>query len=168
MTPPVLHTQRLTLRPPVMADFAAYAAFWASDRARHMGGPKDASGAWFWFCHDVAQWALLGHGALMIEHRDSGATVGQVGINAGPAFPETELGWFVYAGHEGQGFATEAAGALRDWAFASLPVESLVSYTDAENAASIRVAQRLGAVLDAKAQRLDLQDLVWRHMRSLA
>ncbi|MFN4155035.1 MAG: GNAT family N-acetyltransferase [Paracoccaceae bacterium] len=165
MTAPVLHTQRLVLRPPVMADFPAYAAFWASERTRYMGGPRDASGAWFWFCHDVAQWALLGHGALMLDHRETGATVGQVGINAGPEFPETELGWFVYAGHEGQGFATEAAGALRDWAFASLPVESLVSYTDADNAASIRVAQRLGAELDAKAPRQDPQDLVWRHVR---
>ncbi|MFN3721469.1 MAG: GNAT family N-acetyltransferase [Paracoccaceae bacterium] len=167
MIPPVLHTQRLTLRAPVMADFPAYAAFWESERTTYMGGPRDAAGAWFWFCHDVAQWALLGHGALMMDHRETGATVGQVGINAGPAFPETELGWFVYAGHEGQGFATESAGALRNWAFATLPLDSLVSYTDAGNAASIRVAQRLGAVLDADAPRPDPEDVVWRHARGM-
>ena len=165
MTPPVLHTQRLTLRAPVMADFPAYAAFWASDRTAYMGGPRDAAGAWFWFCHDVAQWALLGHGALMADLTASGETVGQVGLNGGPKFPETELGWQVYHGHEGQGYATEAAGALRDWAFASLPVPSLVSYIDADNAASIRVAQRLGAALDAAAPRPDPEDLVWRHAR---
>ena len=167
MTPPTLHTQRLTLRAPAMADFPAYAAFWASDRAVHMGGPKDTAGAWFWFCHDVAQWALLGHGGLMVEHTASGQTVGQVGLNGGPKFPEPELGWLVYDGHAGQGYATEAAGALRDWAFASLPVDSLVSYTDADNAASIRVAQRLGAVLDEGAPRPDAQDLVWRHARRM-
>ncbi|MDR7123576.1 GNAT family N-acetyltransferase [Pseudotabrizicola sp. 4114] len=165
MTAPVLHTQRLTLRAPVMADFPAYAAFWASDRVAYMGGPRDAAGAWFWFCHDVAQWALLGHGALMVDHTASGQTVGQVGLNGGPKFPEVELGWLVYQGHAGQGYAAEAAGALRDWAFASLPVPSLVSYIDADNAASIRVAQRLGAVLDTKAPRPDPEDLVWRHAR---
>ncbi|MDO8883203.1 GNAT family N-acetyltransferase, partial [Pseudotabrizicola sp.] len=125
------------------------------------------TGAWFWFCHDVAQWALLGHGALMMDHTASGQTVGQVGINAGPTFPETELGWFVYAGHEAQGYATEGAGALRDWAFASLPVMSLVSYTGSANHASIKVAQRLGATLDANAPRPDPADLVWRHARRI-
>lgn len=165
MTPPVLHTQRLTLRAPVIADFPAYAAFWASDRSAYMGGPKDEAGAWFWFCHDVAQWALLGHGALMVDLTVSGTTVGQVGLNGGPKFPETELGWQVYQGNEGQGYATEAAAALRDWAFASLPVDSLVSYTDPYNAASIRVAKRLGAVPDPEALCQDPDDLVWRHTR---
>ncbi|NEX47682.1 GNAT family N-acetyltransferase [Pseudotabrizicola algicola] len=167
MTPPTLHTQRLTLRAPVMADFPAYAAFWASERAVHMGGPKDVAGAWFWFCHEVAQWPLLGHGSLMVDHTAGGQTVGLVGLNGGPKFPEVELGWLVYEGHAGQGYATEAAGALRDWAFDNLGVESLVSYTDADNTASIRVAQRLGAVLDASAVRSDPQDLVWRHARRM-
>lgn len=47
-----------------------------------MGGPYDRRGAWGLFCHDVAQWALFGHGALMIDLPD-GTCVGQIGINHG-------------------------------------------------------------------------------------
>jgi RimJ/RimL family protein N-acetyltransferase len=159
----LIETARLTLRPPAMADFAAYAAFWASPRSRFMGGPAGERGAWFWFCHDIAAWALFGHGALMMDRRDGGGTVGQVGINAGPLYPETELGWLLYEGAEGQGYAAEGAAALRDWAFAALGLRSLVSYIDAGNAGSVRLAARLGAVPDAAARRQDPGDLVWRH-----
>ncbi len=165
MTPPTLQTRRLTLRAPVMADFPAYETFFASQRSRHMGGPRDTEGAWFWFCHDCAQWALMGHGGLMIDLRDTGDTVGLVGLNAGPLFPETELGWLLYPDHEGHGFATEAASALRTWAFGALTVNSLVSYVDPANTASSAVAARLGAVLDAVAPRRDPEDQVWRHQR---
>jgi RimJ/RimL family protein N-acetyltransferase len=165
MTVPTLLTSRLTLRPMVAGDFPAFFGFWQSDRSVFTGGPLDLRGAWGVFCHDVALWPLYGHGALMIDLRDGGTSVGQVGLNAGPLFPETELGWFLYAGHEGRGYATEAAAALRDWAFAVRGLQTLVSYVDPGNHASSRVAERLGAVLDPDAVRQpgDETDLVWRH-----
>jgi RimJ/RimL family protein N-acetyltransferase len=168
MIAPTLHTARLVLRPMVMGDFGAYAAFLATDRARHMGGPYDLRGAWGMFCHDIALWALAGHGALMID-TEAGETVGQVGVNAGPLFPECELGWLLYAGQEGRGYATEAATALRDWAFAVRGLPTLVSYMDPANLASARVAERLGARLDPDAARQpgDEADLVYRHHRPL-
>jgi RimJ/RimL family protein N-acetyltransferase len=168
MIAPTLHTERLTLRVPVLADFPAFAAFWATSRAQYMGGPCDKAAAWFWFSSDIAMWHLFGHGALMVDLRQSGETVGQVGINAGPLYPETELGWMLYGDHEGQGYATEAAAALRDWAFATLPLNSLVSYVYPDNRASALVAERLGAVLDPDAPRQvgDETDLVYRHRRA--
>lgn len=128
-----------------------------------MGGPFDVKGAWGMFANDVAQWALFGHGCLMIELAGSGETIGQVGINHGPLFPEKELGWFLYAGHEGHGYAFEAAMAMRDWAFATLGLGSLVSYCDPGNARSIALALKLGAVPDPDAERQDAEDLVFRH-----
>lgn len=160
---PTLTTERLILRPPVIADFPAYEVMWASPRSRYMGGPMDIRGAWLSFCHDVACWELFGHGALMINLRDTGTCIGQVGINHGPMFPEKELGWLLYEGHERLGYAVEAARALRDWAFAKGGLMTLVSYVDPHNAASIAVAQRLGAVLDPDAPRQDPEDMVFRH-----
>ena len=168
MTPPTLTTARLTLRPMRAGDFPAYAALMASPRAAYMGGPYDTAAAWGLFCHDAGCWALFGHGALMMDLRSTGDTVGQVGLNAGPLFPETELGWFVYDGHEGQGYATEGATALRDWAFAQLPIDTLVSYTDPANTASKAVALRLGAFPDDTAPRQDPEDCVFRHHRRAA
>ncbi|MBY3105288.1 GNAT family N-acetyltransferase [Rhizobium laguerreae] len=136
-----IRTERLKLRMPDIGDFAAYA-------------------------ENVALWQLFGHGALTIELGETGECVGQVGINHGPLFPEKGLGWFVYEPYEGRGYATEAALALRDWAFATLKLPSLVSYIAPGNAASVAVAERLGARLDPVAPRTDPADLVYRHLAS--
>ncbi len=165
---PTLATDRLTLRPMRAEDFTAYAAEVASDRTRWMGGPYDLKGAWGMFCHDLVGWDLFGMGSLMIDRRDTGETAGQVQINNGPLFPETELGWLLYAGHEGRGFATEAAATLRDWAFRERGLPTLVSYVDPANRASARVAERLGGVPDPDAPRMagEEDDIVFRYAPS--
>lgn len=168
MTAPTLTTARLTLRAPVAADFPAYAALMASPRSAGMGGPFDEREAWGIFCHEIACWHLFGHGGLTVTRSDTGEAVGMVEINAGPLFPEPELGWQLYDGHEGQGYATEAARAMLDWAFATLPLQSLVSYTGPDNVASQAVARRLGAVIDPDAAVQDEGDIVWRHHRRAA
>jgi RimJ/RimL family protein N-acetyltransferase len=160
---PTLTTRRLILRAPVVDDFPAYALFLASPRAKYIGGPYARRAAWGIFCHVVASWELFGHGALMADLRITGECVGQVGINHGPLFPEKELGWLVYEGHQGHGYATEAATALRDWAARSLALDGLVSYVDPENHRSTAVAERLGAILDPEAPKQELGDLVYRH-----
>jgi RimJ/RimL family protein N-acetyltransferase len=162
---PTFETPRLTLRPMHLGDFASYAAEVASDRTKWMGGPYDLKGAWGMFCHDLVGWSLYGMGSLMIDRRDTGETVGQVQINNGPLYPESELGWILYEGHEGQGFATEAAAVLRDWAFRERGVATLVSYVKPENRASARVAERLGGVSDPDAPRQpgDEDDIVFRY-----
>ena len=166
---PTLQTERLILRAPTMEDWPAYATLMASARARYMGGPFDTRAAWGMFTSDMAMWPLFGHGALMIELKSSHDCVGQVGINHGPLFPEKELGWLLYDGHEGRGYAFEAAAAIRDWAFTTLGLQSLVSYVDQDNLASIKVAERLGASRDNDAERQDPEDIVFRHWpKSLA
>ncbi len=166
MAIPTIETERLILRPMVMEDWPEYYALMASERAIHMGGPYTKSGAWGLFCQDMAQWALMGHGALMMEDRQSGKCLGQVGINHGPLFPEHELGWFVYRHAEGKGYAYEAARAFLGWAFNVRKLETLVSYVDAENTKSRRLAERLGAFLDDKAPQPEPSALVFRHPRA--
>ena len=99
----------------------------------------------------------------MIDLPATGQCVGSVGINHGPLFPEKELGWFLHDGHEGQGYATEAARALRDWAARERRLPRLVSYIAPANAPSIAVARRMGAIPDATAPRMDPDDLVFSH-----
>ena len=147
----------------VETDFPAYAALMTSPRAAGFGGPLSKRQAWGLFCHDIACWSLYGHGGLMIDRRADGLCIGQVGISNGPLFPEKELGWLLYESHEGRGYATEAAAALRNWAAAALEVSELVSYIAPNNAGSIAVAERLGAVRDLVADRPDPKDLVYRH-----
>jgi RimJ/RimL family protein N-acetyltransferase len=169
MIAPTLTTARLVLRPLALADFGSYAAFLATDRSRFMGGPHDAGTAWNWFCNDTAQWALLDMGALMITRHGDDTAIGQVAICHGPLFPEPELGWFLFDGAEGQGFATEAAAALRDWGLGPRGLATIVSYVDPANLPSIRVAERLGAQVDPSAATPDNEPTqVWRHVRGAA
>jgi RimJ/RimL family protein N-acetyltransferase len=58
--------------------------------------------------------------------------------------PETELGYRLARASWGRGFATEAARAVRDYAFDTLGIPRLISIIDPRNAASIRVAGKTG------------------------
>lgn len=158
---PLLRTSRLVLRRATLADFPAYRDFVTSDRAVHMGGPHSAETAWAWFTNDVAQWALMEMGGLIVT-RD-GRAIGQVALCHNPEFPEPELGWFLYAGNEGQGFAREAASALRDWALGPRGLPTIVAYVDPANTRSRRLAEGLGATLDpAAATPAGMASLVYR------
>ncbi|MEM9523839.1 MAG: GNAT family N-acetyltransferase [Pseudomonadota bacterium] len=163
MTVPTLTTDRLTLRAHRIEDFPAYALLWASDEARFMGGPLNRDGAWGMFCTDVAGWSLHGFGAWAVERSVDGRTIGQVGLNAPPSFPERELGWLVYPDYRGRGYGCEAACAARGFAWRTLGWTTVVSYVDPQNAASIRLAKRLGAALDPDAARPEPSTLVFRH-----
>ena len=163
---PTLTTERLRLRAHRIEDFEAYAGFMTSERAHFMGGPLDRRAAWASFCRDVAQWALLGHGGLAVELSDRGENAllaGQVGLNHHPYFDDKELGWLLFDGFEGRGIAAEAAETLRDWAHHAFPGAPIVSYIHADNAASIRLAERLGAVRDESASCPYANHIVYRH-----
>ena len=161
---PIIETDRLVLREPVLADWPSFAAVMTSDRAQHMGGPYSIAYAWGAFCHGIALWQLFGVGNLSIELREAKHCIGQIEINQGPRFPEPELGWQLDIEAEGKGYAFEAAVAMRDWAFQVRKLETLVSYMGPDNARSIRLAERLGAALDEHARPQDPGDLVYRHV----
>jgi len=160
---PTLETERLRLRAPCMGDWETVAAYLGSERARHIGGPYPREKAWRGFASSMGEWLLLGFGYWAVEERGTGRLVGEVGLQRPVPFPEAELGWDLYDGHEGRGYATEAARAARDWAYGARGLTTLVSFIDPENIRSIRVAERLGCHLDPDAWREDPEDLVYRH-----
>jgi RimJ/RimL family protein N-acetyltransferase len=160
---PLLETERLRLRAPEIGDFDHYAAFFASDRAIHERGPMDRRAAWREFCASLACWPLRGFGGWSVTDRADGAYLGEAGLFQPVEYPEPEIGWLVVPEAEGKGIAHEAALAVRAWAYRMLGLRTLVSYIDPANARSIRLARRLGAVLDPDAPRIDPGDLVFRH-----
>lgn len=163
-TVPTIMTERLLLREPVLTDWPGFADLMTSDRAGHMGGPYSIEHAWGDFCHGIALWRLFGVGNLSIELRETAACIGRIEVNQGPRYPEPELGWQLQSAAEGKGYAHEAAIALRDWVFREGKLATLVSYIGPENTRSIRLAERLGATLDAQARPQDPGDLVYRHV----
>ena len=94
-----------------------------------------------------------------------GTLAGQVAVIHPPHFPETEIGWILFDGHEGQGIAFEAAKLALDYTWSTIQPASLVSYIDHRNTRSIALAERLGATRDDAAEKYDDVDVVYRHRR---
>lgn len=150
MPAPILHTPRLTLRPHVLSDMDPFWDFHQSDRAAYVGRPKTLTHQWYGIASEVGSWDLMGHGGWAVDLHD-GRFIGQVAITQPPHFPEREIGWIFFDGHEGNGYATEAATAALLWAWSDLGADTLVSYIHPDNARSIALATRLGAQHDPDA-----------------
>jgi RimJ/RimL family protein N-acetyltransferase len=58
------------------------------------------------------------------------------------------LGSWALRGFWGQGFATEAATAARDWLFEHFPLNRAASFIRPDNLAPKRVVERLGATCE--------------------
>jgi RimJ/RimL family protein N-acetyltransferase len=142
---PAIETARLRLRAPVLSDFDAWAEIFTGPAGPHLGGPFDRDAAFAEFAATCGLWILRGHGLLTVEPKSGGVVLGFVLIGFEPGDQEPELGYLFRQAAEGQGYATEAAAAMRDHAFGALGMDRLVSYIDPENARSTRVAERLGA-----------------------
>ena len=76
---------------------------------------------------------------------------------------ELEVGWTLGSEHWGRGYATEAAVACRDLALGELGWKRIVSLIDRDNAASIRVAEKIGETFEREIERpeLDYRQGLW-------
>jgi RimJ/RimL family protein N-acetyltransferase len=93
-----------------------------------------------------------GFGLYALELRGEGTFIGFVGLSI-PGFqahftPCVEIGWRLSAEHWGQGLATEAGGVVVRFAFESLALDELVSFTVSTNIRSRRVMEKIGMTHD--------------------
>ena len=145
---PDLTTARLRLRAFRAGDLDAFAAMRANPEVmRYLGTGKVRSREDSWATMEAAigQWALRGYGLFALENAD-GRFVGRVGVLHPLDWPEPELAYALDQPFWGQGLATEAVIAVRDWAFGTIGFTRLASFIWPANAASIRLASRVGAV----------------------
>ncbi len=99
-----------------------------------------------------ASFDSLGLGLAAVERRDDRAFLGFVGLHRHRWFPDdVEIGWRLARHSWGKGYATEAAVACRDHAFAVLGLPRLISITIDPNRASLAVMRRLGMREDHRA-----------------
>lgn len=145
-----LTTARLTLRRPALPDAAAAVAFLMSDRARLMMPKVTESEARTEFDGVISLWDVNGFGLFSVTRNN--IAIGLAGTWQPADYPEPEIGWNLWnLADEGQGLATEAVEAARDWFFATQPFTTALSYIHPDNHASARLAERIGAVPDQTA-----------------
>jgi len=124
---------------------------WADPVVRRYlgGGPPTANRAWLRLLEYVGHWPAMQFGYWAVEERATGAFVGDAGFadfkrEVGPSMRGVpELGYVFAARAHGKGYATEAARAVVAWGDAR-GFTRTVCLIHAENAASLRVAEKCG------------------------
>jgi len=149
----MIETERLLLRKPRPEDAPDLAVAYAdAEVVRFIGDGRTATlaeveeGIAQW----LERWSSWGMSLCSLERREDGRVLGRAGfLRWDPdrweiGGNETEVGWLLAREHWGYGYATEAAFALRNWAFAERGLTRLISLIRHENVQSVRVAERIG------------------------
>lgn len=161
---PTLTTERLILRAPVPEDADALAAFYGSEASRYVGGPMTTWESWRYLSEVIGHWTMRGFGRWIGETRETGETVGLIGLHHPLDWPEAEVGWMLFPGQTGKGYGTEAGLAARAYAYERLSWPTLISLIDPANAASIALAERMGARQDRAFTHVKYGAMgIWRH-----
>ncbi|HYV86835.1 MAG TPA: GNAT family N-acetyltransferase [Patescibacteria group bacterium] len=143
----VLETDRLALREMEPSDLDVVAAMLADREVmRHWPRPYTRDEAIDWIARQRARYARDGHGYRLAVDRGTGRVVGQAGVMTIEVNrrPELALGYILRREHWGEGYATEAAAAVRDHGFATTTHDRIVALVRPVNLPSQGVARRLG------------------------
>lgn len=161
---PHLETDRLRLRGWRESDFAPLAAFYAADPgATYVGGAMPPEDAWRRLATFIGHWHLKGYGPFAVEENATGRWCGWCALWQPPEFPEIEMGYTLIAAVRGRGYATEAGRAVKQFAFATLRLPTLVSFIAADNVASQNVAKRLDGRREGDVTIRGKSAQVWRY-----
>jgi [ribosomal protein S5]-alanine N-acetyltransferase len=156
-----LQTDRLVLRAPVPEDAETLAPMYADPEVmRYVGDGRTLTRAETERSvrRMIERWEADGFGLFTTIRKEDGAVIGRVGLLVwntdtwepttraqGAEVPtEVEVGYTLGRDFWGCGYATEAAGAVRDYALGRLGAERLIALIIHGNTASENVARKLG------------------------
>jgi RimJ/RimL family protein N-acetyltransferase len=159
-----LETDRLILRMFREEDFEPYAKICADPvvmRYLGEGKPLTRSEAWRQMAMILGHWRLRGYGLWAVEERATGDLIGRIGHFNPEGWPGFELGWVLGKPYWGRGYATEGARRALQYAFTEMGRDHVISLIYPPNAASIRVAERIGETLESQTQLFGHEVLVY-------
>jgi RimJ/RimL family protein N-acetyltransferase len=109
-------------------------------------GPFDREQMQGWLQRNLEHQRVHGYGLFSVILRSEGLLIGDCGLEHMNIEGQqiTELGYDFRSDYWNQGFATEAASAVRDYAFDVLGLAGLVSLIRVGNEASRRVSEKIG------------------------
>ena len=141
-------TERLFLRHFQTTDDAQmYHIFCDADVMRFSDGVQTKDWVRIWLETCLARYQNWGLGPYAVVEHSSQNVIGYCGLFFFPDVDgqaEVEIGYRLARSAWGQGYATEAAKAVRDFAFTTLEIKRLIAMIDPSNIASIRVAEKIG------------------------
>lgn len=143
----VIETKRLILREYTREDFAALFEILSDpETMQHYPKPYDAEGTMRWINWNLCNYETYSFGLWAIVLKDTGTFLGDCGITMqridGELLPE--IGYHIHKQYWRQGYGSEAAKAVRDWAFTHTDYDQLYSYMNASNVGSYSTARSVG------------------------
>ena len=145
---PVLETMRLILRPMQAADIDALLVIFTDPKVMALfdSPPFDRQQMSDWLQRNLNHQDEFGYGLFSVILKANGLLIGDCGLEVMgiDGTHAAELGYDFRSDYWNQGFATEAATAVRDYAFDVLELPQLISLIRVHNAASQRVSEKIG------------------------
>jgi RimJ/RimL family protein N-acetyltransferase len=144
----LIQTARLCLRPMRGTDAESLSSVFGDPNvmAAFSSGPLDRTQVEAWVRRNLDHQDRNGYGLFAVLLRETGLLIGDCGLERMTVGEdsEVELGYDLRSDHWGRGYATEAALAVRDYAFGRLDLPRLISLIRRGNDASRRVAEKIG------------------------
>lgn len=143
----VIETNRLILREYTMDDFdALYEILSDAQTMQHYPKRYDAQGTRRWIQWNLDNYRDYGFGLWAVVLKESGEFIGDCGVTMqmidGEKLPE--IGYHIHKKFWRRGYGSEAARAVRDWAFTHTDYHCLYSYMKYTNVGSYSTAMACG------------------------
>ena len=143
----MMETQWLLLREMNPDDFdALYAVLADSDIMQHYPYAFDEARVWGWIERNMVRYRTDGFGLWAVCLKKTGEMIGDCGLTLqninGKTLPE--IGYHIRHDCQRKGYASEAAMAVRNWAFSNTDYPTLYSYCKYTNVPSIKTAESIG------------------------
>lgn len=142
-----IETERLSLREMKESDFdALYKVLADSDIMQHYPYAFDENRVINWIQRNIERYRIFGFGLWAVCLKETGEMIGDCGLTMqfinGEIKPE--IGYHIRADKQRNGYAKEAAIAVRDWTFNNTPFQIVYSYMKYTNEPSVKTAISYG------------------------
>lgn len=143
----ILETERLFLREMNENDFdALYEVLADADIMQHYPYTFDENRVRNWIQRNIERYRIFGFGLWAVCLKETGEMIGDCGLTLqlidGRIKPE--IGYHIRANKQRNGYAKEAAIAVRDWTFNNTPFQIVYSYMKYTNEPSVKTAISYG------------------------
>lgn len=96
----------------------------------------------------IAPYEQLGYGMYLVERQGDGAPLGVCGLVKRDTLEHADIGFAFLPAARGTGYARESAQAVLEHARADCGIDHLLAIVSPDNAASVRLLERLGFVFE--------------------
>ena len=143
----IIETERLFLREMKENDFdALYEVLADADIMQHYPYTFDESRVRNWIQRNIERYRIFGFGLWAVCLKETGKMIGDCGLTmqliGGEIKPE--IGYHIRSDKQRNGYAKEAAIAVRDWTFNNTPFQIIYSYMKYTNEPSVKTAISYG------------------------